>query len=84
MPEEKKLELDTSKLIPLNIASGFSEDPDYSQRHGLSSMNASCLMRPKKRRLNTSCARKGKFANRIIIPFMTGRHRVLLSGSRHR
>ena len=26
--EERQLELDTSRLIPLNIESGYSEDPD--------------------------------------------------------
>ena len=68
MPKENKLELDTSKLIPLNIASGFSDDPEV--------LNAWSILYERKlfTEVNETKAeyflcKEGKFANRIIIPF---------------
>ena len=69
MLEEKKLELDTSKLIPLNIASGFSDDMDI--------LNAWSFLYDRKlfkedneTKAEYFLCKEGKFANRIIIPFM--------------
>lgn len=66
--EKKELELDTSKLIPLNIASGLSEDPvilnAWSFLYGRGLFDTSNETDPE----FYLCV-EGKFANRIIIPF---------------
>lgn len=66
--ERKELELDTSKLIPINIESGYSDDPKllnaWNQlwnRHLLTEENAP--------EAEYYLCVEGKFANRIIIPF---------------
>jgi len=66
--ERKELELDTSKLIPINIESGYSDDPKllnaWSQlwdRHLLTEVDAP--------EAEYYLCVEGKFANRIIIPF---------------
>ena len=66
--EERQLELDTSRLIPLNIESGYSEDPDVLRAWSL-------LFERKLFTLNNPpeaeyyLCMEGKFHNRIIIPF---------------
>ncbi len=69
MPEEKKLELDTSKLIPLNIASGFSEDPDVLTAWSIL-YERKLFNETEEKKAQYFLCKEGKFANRIIIPFI--------------
>ncbi len=66
--EERQLELDTDSLIPLNVASGFSEDPKI--------LNAWNILFSRKLFNESNDTRPeyylcldGKFRDRIIIPF---------------
>jgi len=66
--EERQLELDTEKLIPLNIASGFSEDPAVLTAWNIlfsrKLFNESNETKPE-----YYLCLEGKFRDRIIIPF---------------
>lgn len=66
--EERQLELDTSRLIPLNIASGFSEDKDvltaWNILYSRKLFNESNETEPE-----YYLCLDGRFRNRIIIPF---------------
>ncbi len=68
MPKENKLELDTSKLIPLNIASGFSDDPEVLKAWSIL-YERKLFTEVNETKAEYFLCKEGKFANRIIIPF---------------
>ena len=66
--EDKQLELDTSKLIPLNIESGYSDDPDVLRAWSLLFERKLFTLEDPPKAEYYLCM-EGKFHNRIIIPF---------------
>jgi len=66
--EERQLELDTSKLIPLNIESGHSDDPDVLRAWSLLFERKLFSVEDPPAAEYYLCM-DGKFQNRIIIPF---------------
>lgn len=68
--EEAKLELDTSKLIPLSLSSGFSEDS--REVEAWSFLFGRKLFREDCEGPEFYLCVEGKFADRVIIPFKNG------------
>jgi DNA primase len=66
--EERQLELDTSNLIPLNIESGFSDDPSVLAAWSLL-FERKLFTEDDPPEAEYYLCKEGKFANRIIIPF---------------
>ena len=66
--EERQLELDTSKLIPLNIESGFSEDPRVLAAWSFL-FDRRLFTEENPPEAEYYLCVEGRFANRIIIPF---------------
>ena len=66
--EERQLELDTSKLVPLNIESGFSDDPSVLAAWSLL-FERKLFTEDEVPEAEYYLCQEGKFANRIIVPF---------------
>ena len=66
--EERQLELDISKLIPLNIESGYSDDPDVLRAWSLL-FERKLFTEENPPEAEYYLCMEGKFHNRIIIPF---------------
>jgi hypothetical protein len=66
--EERQLELDTTRLIPLNIESGHSDDPDTLRAWSLLFERKLFTLEDPPEAEYYLCM-EGKFHNRIIIPF---------------
>lgn len=66
--EERQLELDTSKLVPLNIESGFSDDPSVLAAWSLL-FERKLFTEDDAPEAEYYLCQEGKFANRIIVPF---------------